>query len=222
MTDKKPELVMSYLTMRRVIGILGTLLPFVLVAGGLITGPEIKGSISAYYFSNMQDIFVGLMCAVALFLITYKGYDTADKYVTSISGGSALLVALFPTLKFSGSTIPAGPFMLPNNITAIIHYSSAVLFLLGLAAISFFLFTRSDASRKKTREKLARNRAYRVCGILIAAAVVGMAASRLIMNDQVFSSSRVVLILETIALLAFGFSWLVKGETLWKDAPEAG
>jgi len=28
---------------------------------------------------------------------------------------------------------------------------------------------------------------------------------------------RPILVLETIALWAFGFSWLIKGETWWKD-----
>jgi hypothetical protein len=209
------SLVVSYLTLRRVIGILGCLLPIVLVGGGLLAWAGIKPTLSDYYFSNMQDFFVGLMCAVGIFLITYKGYDSADNITTNLCGAFAIGIALFPTLKIPGSTIPVGIFMLPNNITVVVHFISAIGFLLGLAAIPFFLFTRGNDPL--TIEKKRRNLVYRICGILIAAMVVAMIAAKVLISRPVLDSSCIILIFESIALWAFGFSWWVKGETLWKD-----
>jgi hypothetical protein len=78
-TDKPPEII-SYYTMRRAIGILGITLPLILVAGSSLFGPceEVQISISAYYHTNMRNIFVGLNCAVALFLFAYRGHDWMD------------------------------------------------------------------------------------------------------------------------------------------------
>jgi hypothetical protein len=49
--------IISYLAMRRMIGILGVALPIVLVIGGFIQDEiAIQPSISGYYYTNMRDI----------------------------------------------------------------------------------------------------------------------------------------------------------------------
>lgn len=56
----KKDLVISYLLLRRLIGMLGFLLPFVLIAGaGLFSNAAwLQPSISHYYFSVMHIVFV--------------------------------------------------------------------------------------------------------------------------------------------------------------------
>ncbi len=72
--DNQQTLVISYLTMRKVIGILGVALPVVLVIGTLINGDKnaVQDSISDYYHTGMRDAFVGILCMVALFLFHIK------------------------------------------------------------------------------------------------------------------------------------------------------
>ena len=73
------SLVFSYLTLRKTIGILGTSFPFVLYLGALIifrTG--IQSSISSYYHTGMGDVFVGTLCVIGFFLLSYKGYKRID------------------------------------------------------------------------------------------------------------------------------------------------
>jgi hypothetical protein len=94
----------SYLWMRMAIGLLGVVLPVLLVLVDwwfVDTRRPIRGSMSAYYHSSARDVFVGGLIATGLFLITYmsakkRTYD----YVLSTTGGVlVILVALLPTAR---------------------------------------------------------------------------------------------------------------------------
>lgn len=65
-TDK----VYSYLALRKAVGWIGILLPIVLVLGHLIIfdGESALTNMSVYYHTGMRDVFVGAICAIALFL----------------------------------------------------------------------------------------------------------------------------------------------------------
>ena len=55
------SLVLSYLGLRKAVGIIGTALPFVLAIGNLLflEHLEIQASISAYYHTHMRNVLVG-------------------------------------------------------------------------------------------------------------------------------------------------------------------
>lgn len=94
----------SYLWMRVAIGLLGVVLPVLLViVDGLFVDARrpIRDSMSAYYHSSARDVFVGGLIATGLLLITYmsakkRTYD----YVLSTTGGLlVIVVALLPTAR---------------------------------------------------------------------------------------------------------------------------
>ena len=61
-TKGDQKLIVSYLTMRRLIGVIGIALPIIMVLGGFIqNGFVILDSISNYYYTNMRDFFVGII-----------------------------------------------------------------------------------------------------------------------------------------------------------------
>ncbi|MDI6800364.1 MAG: hypothetical protein QMD53_06890, partial [Actinomycetota bacterium] len=96
---KVPDPVISYKNLRRLIGILGMLLPLVCYLGGrLFSGLTLQRSISFYYYTNAGDLFVGLLVAVAMFMVTYQGYEVIDDVVSSVIGFMALGIAIFPCL----------------------------------------------------------------------------------------------------------------------------
>ncbi len=84
-----------------------------------------------------------------------------------------------------------------------------------LAYFPLFLFTKTGTSTP-TRQKRLRNRIYRVCGATIVVCIV-LCGIYLVWFPDTLLFLHPVFWLETLALWAFGFSWFVKGETLWRD-----
>lgn len=223
--EKENKLVLSYLTVRKIIGILGILFPLILVLGSLIFGQckHIQLSISNYYHTNMRDVFVGYVCTLSIFLLSYKGYDLTDRIVSALAGIFGLTVALMPTnLKINpiDNSIPQCNIWCDvqrYEIIGTIHLIAAGLFILALCYFSLFLFTKGETS--PTPEKIKRNKVYKICGYIMLTCVILLiiffALPATIYNSLVIYKP--TFWLETIAFVAFGFSWLVKGETLLKD-----
>ncbi len=219
-TDSDPGLIISFLTMRRIIGILGIGLPVIVVAGGFIqNGFVLRSSISSYYYTNMRDFLVGLLSCVGLFLISYKGYERIDHVTSDISGILALGVAFFPTSTCDSGINRVGIFQLNNNISFYFHLIFASLFFLSLAFISIFLFTKHE-SNMLTKEKKKRNLVYIVCGCIILFSILCIMIYSLVLQNTFMAAYKPVLVFESLALISFGTSWLVKGETLFKDKEE--
>jgi hypothetical protein len=227
------SLASAYIVLRRAIGYIGILLPFVLVIGKiLIKGPGMPDSISAYYYTVMRNVLVGSLCAIGVFLLFYR-YKDLDIVFAVLAGVFAVGVALFPAAPKANPT-PT------DKIIGQVHYLSAALFFLTLAVISLFLFTKTDPAntwrpRKpldylsllwdtKTipgaplgRRKKQRNFIYRICGYTIVVCIVLL---KLVMRPSIetqLEHLHPVFWLEAIAVVAFGFSWLIKGETFLRD-----
>ncbi len=216
--DGDTVIITTLLTMRRIIGLLGMSLPFIVVGGGFLqNGFAIENSISSYYYTNMRDVFVGVMCIVALYLISYRGYEKIDDVVTNISGSLAFGVVAFPTSQTPAGPARVGLLLLPQNVSQTLHLTCASLFFLSLAFISVFLFTRTGQGGP-TPEKLKRNRVYVGSGVVMVVSIVCMVVCVGFLEKTVISRIDPVLLLEAVALVAFGISWLVKGDTLFKDS----
>lgn len=206
------QLIISYLTLRKLIGLLGAGLPFVMALGGwIVFQTTIQGSISGYYYTGMRDVFVGILCAIGVFLISYHGYDRADFIAGKLAGVFAIGIAIFPTSP-DVQTTPG------NGIIGSVHYACAALFFLAIAYFSLFQFTKTNPKLKPTLKKKQRNTVYVVCGwaILVCLAFItmnGLKAGGTIIPDEYHP----VFWLETVANMAFGISWIVKGEAILKD-----
>ncbi len=221
----------SYLTMRMAIGGLGMALPFILAFGGmLLYGPGIRSSISAYYHTGMGDVFVGIICVIGIFLFSYKGYDPKDDRVGDFAFFCAVGLALFPTLPDIGEpsrgialTLSPAPPDILEKVIAVAHGVFAAGFFLTIAYFSLSLFTKSEG--EKTRKKLRRNLVYKACGYVILLAIAIIVLGGIILSLGLLPEATVDMVksldplfwLESIAIFAFGVSWLVKGEAILKD-----
>jgi hypothetical protein len=213
-SKSKNELVVSYLVLRRAIGILGILLPILLCLGAVIIfNTGIQNSVSSYYYTGMRDVLVGTLCAIGFFLLSYKGYKGDDIFGT-LGCIFAVGMALFPT-------IPDNPTP-GDKYIGYIHFACAALFFLTLIYFSLFLFTRTD-KKKPAREKLKRNKVYRVCGyiMIICLALIGIYYLLPGGARSSLETLKPVFWLEAIAIWAFGVSWLTKGDTIFKDKAES-
>src|ERR1700712_3511143 len=89
---------LSYLQIRRSVGVLGIALPVLVSVGTILFSncAHLKGSISDYYYTIMGSVLVGILCGVSLFLYSYKGFNKWDKISSNIAAVCALGVAFFP------------------------------------------------------------------------------------------------------------------------------
>ena len=202
--------IISYRALRKSVGLLGIgLVPVVVLGSYILDTPHvIQISVSAYYYTSMRNVFEGILFGIGLFLICYDGYRPLDSVISKLAGVFALCIALFPTSSD------------PNDKTDIIskvHYITAGIFFACLAFMSIWLFTKSKGVM--TDRKRKRNRVYRVCGIVMAVAVIGIPLDSIQSIHDSISEYKPTLILETIALTSFGFSWLTKGEWVLPDKP---
>lgn len=211
LSSPNDSLVQSYLNLRKAVGLLGMLLPAVVVGGTwALQGPHILNSLSDYYYSIMGDVFVGSLCAIGVFLWSYRGYTARDSLAANIAAFSAVGVALFPKAPDVGAT------ELQTQIAAI-HFASAAAFFLTLAYFSLVLFRKTNPNLPPTPMKLVRNQVYLVSGFLIVLCVVGIVSVYLTHADAVLSRYHPVLWLESVAVFAFGVAWFVKGEAILQD-----
>ena len=225
------ELVLSFLSVRRAIGLLGYFLPLVLIVYGLWSPDGILGSISAYYYTPMREVFVGTLCAQAVFLWSYEGYrdpDPAlitDRNIARLAAIGVLLVALMPTAEANAyKAAEAAPVtmdrpvdctlaqcLLGDQTASMIHNLGAFLFFGALAVFCLVLFVKGGT---ETPEKRARQRIYRICGWIIIAAMALMAVVSLGGLTERLAHLRPIFWLEVAASFAFATSWLVKGDSL--------
>ena len=68
-----------------------------------------------------------------------------------------------------------------------------------------------------TGRKKIRNTVYYVCGFIMLGCVLGIGLYFLVLESERTEDWNLVFWCETIALMAFGVSWLVKGEIILKD-----
>ena len=201
--DYRSDLVISYLELRRTIGIVGMSLPLILVGGAWVffsIGPQI--SLSAYYHTPLRDLSVGLFFFLSGFLWSYRGYDRRDEVAGKLASVFGWLSAIIPLPKDQ------------TNILGLLHNLLAAAFFLTLLYFAGFLFPRSDPGKPPTPQKLRRNRIYRACAVVMGAALaIGLTLHYL----PAFAPFHPLLWGETLACEAFGIAWFVKGEGILKD-----
>lgn len=195
----------SYLALRRTVGWIGILLPFVLLIGTYLLDGNSWASISHYYYSTMGRVFIGALCAVALFMFFYTGFDWRDDWAGNCAGVFAIGVAWFPTTKVGAI-----------DIIGWIHYGCAASLFLTFAIFSLLLFTKTkdDNDANRTKEKRSRDRIYRICGWAIIFCIVSIPIYSMLWPDSAFEYTFWA---ETAALVSFGFSWLTKGGAILLD-----
>src|SRR5262245_5184407 len=128
----------TYRSMRRGMMLVAFFLPIVLYVGWS-WGEWPRSSMSFYYYSGRaQDVFVGALCAIGVFLVLYRPLNTIESRWLTVAGCAALAIALFPMNK-DGDCSPKD--------TWSVHGVSAVIF---FGAITFVCL-RFPATEKPWR-----------------------------------------------------------------------
>lgn len=208
------RLMISFLDLRKSIGYLGVTMPIVLVLGNYFTtgSTDLMSSLSSYYHSGGRNFFIAVLAAIAVFAFAYRGYDTKDNIAGDIAAVSALVVAFFP----AGLENPDAE---ANPIIGMIHIGAALIFFLTLAYFSLVLFPKTDPNKPMSPQKKKRNKVYRLSGYVILGSLVLIGLYEFYLYERYISLQdyKPIFWLESIAIVAFGLSWLTKGEAILAD-----
>ncbi|GAB5563206.1 MAG: DUF998 domain-containing protein [Winogradskyella sp.] len=208
--------------MRKLIGTLGLALPITLpLAKG-----EFLASISHFYYDTLSSLlFIIVLSAFGLFLLSYKGYkidpeteSISDDFLTNIGGLAALVVVMIPT-SCSGSAnsiidamceVCDVPLFGHNKDWAnTVHLIAAGIFILCMGWMSRYKFTRGSDDGNHGLYKWCGNAVF----ISVALIIICIVIEKWIIEEFIIHDYYVY-IFETTAVIPFGISWLVKGKAI--------
>jgi len=138
------SLIMSYLSLRIVVGILSIILPIVMLIGSnlFFKCNSVQESISAYYHTAMRDIFVGIISAISVFLFTYKHIDNGIFDILHLISAALLflMLAYFSFFLFTKSSPNPTSQKLKRNV---IYRVCGILILICIVLLAiYFLYLR--------------------------------------------------------------------------------
>lgn len=229
----------SLCILRKIIGWSGVVLPLTCLfysAGAHLT---YRTSISAYYYSPVNFVFVGILCMLGGALCSYKGYTRAEGSLGIVAGICAFLVAACPTkdgINPSTNVKDCDYLRILIGQSAQwkhhVHGPAAIILFLCFFIFSGVFFVRTSgeshggwsATRISLRQlffmspetpgllpmKIKRNAVYRWCARIIFLSMVGIAALQEVIPYSLITG-------ECIMLFAFALSWLTKAEYILQD-----
>ena len=221
----KNSFVISYFILRQAIGVVGLALPVISVGGTWLLSHCfcIEPSISHYYYSIMHIVFVGLLCILGAFLVSYRGADSFENKISNLSGIFAFCVAIFPTdsKSFKGECRFLEISIHMPVLIGKIHLLCAALLFFCFVIFCFVIFPKPDDNAPIDNKKIFRNKIYKSCGwgiIISISSIISIGILDKITNVDYACKYDTTLIFETTSLWFFGFSWLIKGSLLWKTS----
>ncbi len=210
-TERQNNLVLSYLGVRRAIGISGLVLPLLLGPIGFLFGISIQDNMSSYYHTPFRDVFVGTMCAIGIFLLCYRGYGWIENWTANLGCVSAIGVALFPLDAGSDPLVQ-------KSVVGYVHTLSGGIFFSTLAFYSLYHFPRSTrAPGEDEPHPWERNAIYRTSGIVILLSMLAMGTYLFLLPSELkecLNDWNFLFWMEWVAVWSFAAAWLTKGHTI--------
>lgn len=210
--------VINHKTLRIMIGVIALTLPFAVI---LLSGKPFDEmtSISISYWTDANDIFVGSLVAVAVFLMVYNGTsDCIKDFEYWLSKGGfifTLLVVIFPTTNFNGNyaLVPDGDKYgaLPGWLQPIAEFipippnyihglAAALLFVCLILLMAFF------SQRAKNKGADLRAKHY-----LLISLTMAISLPTILIVGSMFEEFAEVFWVEFVGLILFGGGWLYSG-----------
>jgi len=190
--------VFDYKALRLLVGIIALALPYVVI----VFSTEKLASISASYYSEARDYFIGMLFIVSAFLWAYNGHTVLQKTASKVASLAACLVALCPTScnQCNGDASSA-----IHTIAAAVLFSILAYFCFG----PFYQKVRNGSGKKKRRAVI-----YLLCGWAIVLAMLVALVAKIALTDVRVNELRVIYWVELVALNAFGIGWITAGKYL--------
>lgn len=239
--EEAPTQVVSHLALRKLIGLLGMLLPWACwAANALVNGLDLlnndqlailgtseqyvplcnlKESISHFYYTASAPLFIGIIVSVALFLFCYKGYDFNKErdYSSFLSDRVVCTVAAVAALGIV--IFPTGEDQFIKDSLFIYTVTKSVGYVHYAFAALFFIciavLCLVNFRRQESKADFGKGEfdlLYKICGWLIIGSISVIFIYGVFFKDRWALDLPVTFLLEAVALTAFGVAWLVKGK----------
>jgi hypothetical protein len=210
----------TYFDLRRGIGILAIALPIILAVVGFAQyGLILQDSLSAYYHAFvatpqspdlhaiagngvMRNWFVGILWAVGVFLILYKGYGHRENTALNIAGVLLIMVSMFPMDWICKSDCP--------KIS--IHGISAILFFFSIGYVCIFRSGDTLALVSNPKDQQLYKRYYTIIGWAMFAFPVIVTTLEFFQLHPF--GTRTVFIVEVGGIWIFAVYWLLKSREI--------
>jgi quinol-cytochrome oxidoreductase complex cytochrome b subunit len=223
------DLLFDYRILRLIVGIVAMGLPLTVYLVTL----TVTSSISASYYTDARDVFVGALFVIGALFLAYQGHKdkTQEKWISNIGAIAAVCAAIYPT-----SCDQCGP-----DVNSTIHYIAA--FILFSAVVYFCLFAFSgsakakisneekeknklqEAGGKDVKHKIERLAAlqkmqarrvlfYKICGFVIAAIMLASVIASFALSAALKQAWPITFIAEAAALELFGIAWLTASKAV--------
>lgn len=214
------HIVKTYGGLRRGIALLAIALPIILSVGGFIKyGLVPQDSISAYYHAFvptaqspglfevagngvMRNWFVGILWAVSVFLILYRGYGWRENTALNIAGVLLIAVAMFPMDWTCGTTCPK----------VSVHGVSAILFFFAIGYICIFRSGDTLPLVKDPDARASYQRWYRLIGLVMWLFPLVVALFEFFKLHPF--GTRTVFFIEAAGIWTFAAYWLLKSREI--------
>ena len=196
MTTNNTDKVFDYRGLRLLMGVIAFALPFVV----WFLSSSLLSSISASYYTEARDAFVGMLFVISAFLWAYNGHSSNEAVASKVASLAAVCVALFPTVC---DTCKSGT-------TSTIHYIAAAILFSVLAYFCFVYFRKN--TKGKEGKKGVRSKVYFICGWVMVACMLCIVYVNFALSEEEIKSSDIIFWAEAIALGAFGAAWIVAGK----------
>lgn len=213
----------TYFFLRLGLGLLAFAFPVLLwTLGKVLVGTSLLESMSAYYHTGVRNVFVGVLFAIAFFLLLYKGFSRHEDWALNIAAVLAIGIAVFPTnIEWNigcGLTYENSPEIFQclelrfKPFTAgKLHGSCAILFFAAIGYISVF---RSGESLYLVEDEQHRNyyrHFYYILGwAMFILPVVAWGLFTFAHLGEPASKNYSIFFVELMLIWAFAAYWLLK------------
>ena len=196
----------SYIRQRQGMSVLAGAFPFIFLASSFVLRHvDFQPSLSAYYWTHdmERNLFVGVLWAIGVFLVLYKGYTKLEDWILNVAGICAAGIALFPTPHGEEGTW--------------LHYVFAGLF---FACIFYVCIFMSEKSLEEMPDKARAERfrvAYRWCASVMIVSVAVALAGKLLLRHEYFSAILEhggIFVFEATGVWSFAAFWYIKTREL--------
>lgn len=172
--------------------------PLLYLSGVLLFSVGLQPSFSLYYYTPVQDIFVGLLFILGTLIYIDHPHYAEKGYLAKVAGILAFAIALLPTKPLETDS---------QNIIFLLHSLSALVFFALLAIISLTVFVGESLTT-------GNKKIYKTCGYTILLVLGLFILLRLSPTEiqKTLQNINIIFWLETVATWAFAFAWFTRSK----------